>query len=83
MHETIRMEPVTANRAPAVSILDFRFDKSFRFGRFGRLTRNGRHVQPDEREHRHNVPTAMGATFNEVIGILDPRIVRFGVRYDF
>ncbi len=34
----MRVEPVTANRAPTVQILDFRFDKSFTFGRFGKLT---------------------------------------------
>jgi hypothetical protein len=27
--------------------------------------------------------TTTGPTFREVLGILDPRIVRFGVRYDF
>jgi len=27
--------------------------------------------------------TTTGATFKEVISILDPRVVRFGVRYDF
>ena len=27
--------------------------------------------------------TSTGATFGEVTSLLDPRIVRFGVRYDF
>jgi hypothetical protein len=78
------MEEVTANRAPTVSILDFRADKSFTFGRFGRLTgmvdvfntlNNGTVV---------NFATTTGLTsYQRVLGILDPRIVRFGVRYDF
>ena len=36
--QNIRIEPVTANRAPNVAILDIRVDKSFRFGKFGKLT---------------------------------------------
>ena len=27
--------------------------------------------------------TLTGATFKEVTGILDPRVVRFGLRFDF
>jgi hypothetical protein len=30
-----------------------------------------------------NFSTVTGATYLRVIGILDPRVVRFGVRYDF
>ncbi len=80
--QNIRVEPVTANRAPNVAILDFRLDKSFKFGRYGKLTgmmdifnRSTRTVT--------NFRTTTGATFKEVIALLDPRIVRFGVRYDF
>ncbi len=36
--QNVRVEEVTANRAPTVSILDFRADKSFSFGRFGKVT---------------------------------------------
>ena len=81
--QSIRMEPVTANRAPTVSILDFRLDKSFSFGRYGRLSgmvdifnalNNGTVV---------NFATTTGANYHRVLGILDPRIVRFGVRYEF
>ena len=42
---TIRVEPIDANRYPNISILDFRADKSFRFGRAGKLTGDGRRVQ--------------------------------------
>ena len=82
--QSIRMEEVTANRAPTVSILDLRADKSFTFGKFGRLTgmvdvfnlmNNGTVV---------NFATTTGTTnYGRVLGILDPRIFRFGVRYDF
>jgi hypothetical protein len=82
-NQAIRFEPVTAHRAPTVSIMDFRFDKSFTFGRYGRLTgmldvfnalNNGTVI---------NFVTQTGANLQRVLGILDPRIVRFGVRYDF
>ena len=81
--QTIRVEEVTANRSPSVSILDLRADKSFTFGRYGRLTgmvdvfnalNNGTVI---------NFATQTGANYKRVIGILDPRIVRFGIRYDF
>ena len=45
--QNIRMEPVTANRAPTVAILDFRADKSFTFGRFRQVHRHGRRLQRD------------------------------------
>jgi hypothetical protein len=83
-NQSVRVEPVTSNRAPTVSILDFRADKSFRFGQYGKLTamvdvfnalNNGTIV---------NFATTTGLTnYQRVLGILDPRIVRFGVRFDF
>jgi len=30
-----------------------------------------------------NFATTTGSTFKSVIGILDPRIIRFGARFDF
>ena len=70
--ETIRMEPVTANRAPNVSILDFRFDKAFRFGRFGRLTGMVDIFNLFNDGHRVTTfRTATGATF--LRGHLAPR----------
>ena len=81
--ETIRMEPVTANRAPNVSILDFRFDKAVRFGRFGTLTGMVDIFNLFNHGTETTFRTNTGATFLEVTSLLDPRIVRFGVRYDF
>jgi hypothetical protein len=81
--QTMRVEPVTANRSPMVSIVDLRFDKSFTFGKFGRLTGMVDMFNLLNANTVTNFSTQTGATYLRVIGILDPRIVRFGVRYDF
>jgi len=80
--ENVRVEPVDANRAPTVSIVDIRLAKKFVIGptRFEAMVdvfnalNSGTVV---------NFRTTTGATFKEVLAILDPRIVRFGVRFDF
>lgn len=84
--ETIRVEPATAHRAPNVSIVDFRFDKSFSLGgRLGKLTgivdvfnlfNNGTVTT-------FRTATAANGSFMEVTSLLDPRVVRFGLRYEF
>jgi len=81
--QTVRVEPVTANRAPTVAILDIRADKSFTFGRFGRLTAQFDVFNALNTNTVTNFATTSGAQYLRVIGILDPRIVRFGFRYDF
>ena len=73
----------TANRAPSVGILDFRLDKSFRFGRYGKVTGMMDIFNALNRGTVVNFRTTTGTTFQEVIALLDPRIIRFGVRYDF
>jgi hypothetical protein len=80
--QTVRVEPVTANRFPTVSILDFRFDKSFNFGRYGKLTGM---VDVFNALNAGTVIDLRTTTvnFKEVTEILDPRIVRFGIRFDF
>jgi hypothetical protein len=91
--QTVRVEPITANRYPTVAILDFRLDRAFRFGRAGKLTAqfdvfnlNNSGAVTSFRQ------TTAGATtrgvvyptlYREVTAILDPRIIRLGVRYDF
>jgi hypothetical protein len=80
--EVIRAEPVTANRAPSIGIFDLRFDKSFLFGR----TRITGMVDVFNIGNLGTVTgwqNATGATFKEAIVLLDPRIVRFGVRVGF
>jgi len=90
--QTVRVEPVTANRAPNVHIVDLRLDKSFRFGqKAGRLTamvdvfnllNSG--TPTVFRTQSGNVAAGEPfGNFKEVIALLDPRIVRFGIRYDF
>ena len=89
--ETIRTEPVTANRAPNIGIFDLRLDKSFKIRPAGRftamvdvfnLTNDGSVIVM----RTATAAPAAGApygTFGEVIALLDPRIVRFGLRYEF
>jgi Carboxypeptidase regulatory-like domain len=81
-NQTVRVEPITANRAPRVGILDFRLDKSFTLGRYGRLTGQ---VDVFNATNSGTVTAFRQTTVNyrEVTGILDPRIVRFGLRFDF
>jgi hypothetical protein len=81
--QNVRMEPVEANRAPSVSIIDLRADKSFSFGRFGKVTAMVDVFNAMNSGTVTMFATTTGPTFKSVIGILDPRIVRFGARFDF
>jgi hypothetical protein len=81
--QNIRMEPVTSHRAPSVGIMDVRLDKTFKFGKVGRLTGQ---IDMFNLLNSGTVTvfrTATGTTYNEVLGLLDPRVIRFGVRYAF
>ena len=80
---TVRVEPVTANRGETVQILDMRFDKTVRFGRFGRVTGMIDVFNLTNAGTVTEFRNATGATFKEVTELLDPRIVRFGIRFDF
>jgi len=79
---SIRVEPVTAHRAPNVAIFDMRLDKSFRFAGHRvtamadvfNLTNSGVPV---------TFRTASAVSFQEVTALLDPRIVRLGLRFEF
>jgi len=82
---TIRVEPIDSHRYPSVSILDLRLDKSVSMGRFGK-------IQPMLDVFNvlnSGVPTTVRTTntatapFNEVTAILNPRVIRFGVRFNF
>jgi hypothetical protein len=79
---TVRVEPITANRYPSVQIMDVRVDKSFTFGKYGRLTGM---LDAFNLTNSGVVTSARTTTVNyqEVLAILNPRVVRFGVRYDF
>jgi hypothetical protein len=82
---TIRVEPIDANRYPTVGILDFRIDKSVSFGKFGKVTP----MLDVFNILNSGVPTTVRTTntatapFNDVTAILNPRVIRFGFRYQF
>jgi hypothetical protein len=79
---SILAEPLSNNRAPNVHIFDVRIDKDLKIGK-GELTGmldvfNLLNANPVT-----NFRVISGSRFKEVISILDPRVVRFGVRYEF
>ena len=82
---TIRVEPIDSHRYPNVAILDFRLDKTVTFGKYGRLTP----MLDVFNILNSGVPTTVRTTntatapFNEVTAILNPRVIRFGVRFQF
>ena len=57
--QTVRVEPVTANRAPNVHIVDLRLDKSFQLKKYGSAGRDGRCLQPAQRRDADRVPNAV------------------------
>jgi hypothetical protein len=78
---TVRVEPLHSNRAPSVSIIDFRVDKSFRV-KGSRLTA----MLDIFNTANYGTITSFRQTtvnYQEVTGILDPRVVRFGLRFNF
>jgi len=83
--QTIRVEPITSNRYPSVAILDFRLDKALSFGKFGKVTP----MLDIFNILNSGVPTSVRTTntatapFQEVTSILNPRVIRFGVRFNF
>ena len=84
-NRTVRVEPITANRYPSVAILDLRLDKTIDLGRAGRITP----TLDVFNVMNSGVPTTVRTTntatapFNEVTAILNPRVIRFGVRFNF
>jgi hypothetical protein len=82
---TIRMTPADAYRYPSVSILDLRLDKSFDMGRYGKVSPMLDVFNVLNSGVPTNVRTTNTATapFQEVITILNPRVIRFGFRYNF
>jgi hypothetical protein len=71
------------NRAPRINILDLRLEKAFSLGGNGTLSGvfdvfNAFNAGPVV-----NFRTLTGPRFKEVIALLDPRAVRFGIKYSF
>ncbi len=81
--EEILAEPVNSNRSQNVHILDFRFEKAVKLPRLGRVTGMVDIFNITNANPITNFRVVTGPRFKEVISILDPRIVRFGVRWDF
>ncbi len=79
----VRVEPVTANRGETVQIMDIRLDKAFKFGKYGKLTGMFDAFNLTNAGTVTTFRNATGATYKEVTALLDPRILRFGIRYDF
>jgi hypothetical protein len=89
---TVAMEPLNSNRSPNVGILDIRAEKAFKIKGSRKITAmvdvfnalnsdtvvNFRLTSPST-----NTPVAVNNRYKELIALLDPRIVRFGVRLDF
>ena len=84
-NRTVRVEPINANRYPSVAILDLRLDKTFDMGKFGRVTP----MLDVFNIMNSGVPTTVRTTntatapFKEVTAILNPRVIRFGFRFNF
>lgn len=82
--ETIFTEPISANRSPNVHILDFRLEKGVNLGgRRGRITGMVDVFNALNADVATNFRITSGTRFRELIALLDPRIVRLGIRYDF
>ncbi len=76
--------PLDEARAPNVGIFDLRVEKTFTIHpRWGRVTGivdifNLANVAPVT-----NARNTSGSRYLEIISLLDPRVVRFGIRYEF
>ena len=84
--EWVHAHPVHFERSPNVGIFDVRVEKAFHLrGRWGwspawstSLIFNIVKANPVT-----NYRTNSGSRYREVVAILDPRVVRFGIRYEF
>jgi Carboxypeptidase regulatory-like domain len=80
----LRVEPADERRAPNVGIFDIRLDKSVQLpGRGGRLTGVFDVFNLTNSDVVTNFNHSTGSSFLRVISLLDPRIVRLGVRWEF
>lgn len=82
--ETVFAHPLEEDRSPSVSILDVRLDKTWELGgRMGRVTALVDVFNLFNASPVTNFRMSSGDRFKEVISILDPRVVRLGIRYEF
>lgn len=76
--------PVNSDRAPNVGFVDFRVEKAFTVHeRWGRVTGMVDIFNLFNQGTIANYRNYSGSRFKEVYALLDPRIVRFGIRYEF
>jgi len=80
--ETVRVEGVSSQRAPNVGIFDIRVDKTFSLGRYGRLTGmlDVFNATNSDAVTNSRITTVR---YREIIALLDPRVIRLGIRVDF
>ena len=81
--ETVFTEPANANRAPNVPILDIRLEKAFKLAKIHKVTFMADCFNVTNANTVTNFRITTGATYKQLLALLDPRIFRFGVRYDF
>jgi hypothetical protein len=82
--ETVFAAPIDRNRGDSVNIIDVRVEKTFLLsGRWGQVTGMVDIFNLLNAGPVTNFRLASGRRYKEVIALLDPRIVRFGVRYEF
>jgi hypothetical protein len=81
--ETVFSEPLNSQRAPNVGILDVRAEKSFKLGSAGKVSAMVDVFNALNADTITNYRIATGAAYNQVIALLDPRTVRFGIRYTY
>jgi outer membrane receptor protein involved in Fe transport len=81
--ETIPAEAFDANRAPNVGIFDIRIEKSFDLGAPGRVTGMLDIFNLTNSGVVTNARNRSGPTYHQVLALLDPRILRVGIRWEF
>jgi outer membrane receptor protein involved in Fe transport len=81
--EAIPAEPFDANRGPNVGIFDVRVEKAFALGKPGSVTAMLDIFNLTNSNVVTNARNRSGSRYNEVIALLDPRTVRFGIRWEF
>jgi hypothetical protein len=83
-NENIQAYPVADDRAPNVGIFDIRVEKTFVLHpRWARVTGMLDLFNIFNSSTITNYRTRSGSRYKEVVALLDPRIVRFGVRFEF
>jgi hypothetical protein len=87
---TVRMEPFGAQRAPARHIVNLRGEKNFRVGDSRRLSLAldafnafNSNVPWGGGSNGSGITDASGPTYGFVVGIVTPRVLRFGITYEF